>query len=153
LREHRLSDKGGGILVRYSLTGPAVLLLMAIEEVTVYRQLTALFTDLAEFNAINTLHREVRAIFAFSCLDNPGYWDGGVLPNKFEGSRFIYNVLKGPFFASIDAVDVVEWPHGDGLGEGRLGERPYSLWLLGLTRHIALGLEGCCSRSRLAEAV
>jgi hypothetical protein len=58
--------------------------------------------------------------------------------------------LRGPFFAGIDAVDVVEWPHGDGLGEGRLGERPYSLWLLG---HIALGLEGCCSRSRLAEAV
>lgn len=152
MQEHRLSDECRGILVRYSLTGPAVLLLVAFEGVTVYRQLTALFTDLAEFNAIDTLHGEVGAIVAFSCLDNPGYWDGSVRPDEFKGSCFIHDALRGPFFAGIDAVNVVEWPHGHGLGERRLGERPSSLWLLGLTRHVALGLKGC-SRGSLAEEV
>jgi hypothetical protein len=67
-----------------------------------------LFTDLAEFNTINILYCEVCAIFAFSCLDNPGHWDSGVLPDEFKGSCFIYNVLRGLFFAGINAVDIVE---------------------------------------------
>ena len=58
-------------------------------------------------------------------------------------------MLREPFFAGINAVDIIEWPHGNGLGKGRLGERPCGLWLLGLTSHIALGLEGCYSRSKL----
>jgi hypothetical protein len=51
----------------------------------------------------------------------------GHIPNEFEGSRFIYKALRGPFFASTNVVDIVEWPYSDGLSEGRLNERPYSL--------------------------
>ena len=51
----------------------------------------------------------------------------GYIPDEFEGSRFIYKALRGLFFASIDVVDVIEWPYSDGLGEGRLSERPCGL--------------------------
>jgi hypothetical protein len=51
----------------------------------------------------------------------------GHIPDEFEGSRFIHKALRGPFFTGIDVVDVIEWPHSDGLSEGRLGERPYGL--------------------------
>ena len=47
--------------------------------------------------------------------------------NKFKGSRFIYKALRGPFFTDINVIDVIEWPYSNGLSEGRLSERPYSL--------------------------
>ena len=51
----------------------------------------------------------------------------GHIPNKFKGSRFIYKALRGPFFAGINVMNIIEWPYSNGLGKGRLGERPYSL--------------------------
>lgn len=152
LREHRLSNESTSILVRYGLAGSALLLLMAVQDRIACTHLTAFFTHQVELNAIDTLYCEVRAIFAFPCLDDPGYWDGGVLPDEFEGGSFIIDTLRGPFFTSIDPVNIIEWPHGDGLSEGSPGEGPCGLWLPA-RRHIALGLGFCCIGSRLAEVL
>lgn len=103
------------------------------------RQSTTFLADVAEFNALDTLDREIRSIFAFSYLEDSGYWDGGILLDEFEGSRFISDALRGPFFACVDAVDVVEWPHSHSLRKGRRGECPCGLWFL--ARHISLGFE------------